>query len=194
MSLQSHLERLNAAAASGNREAIKQVVNEAKVKNGCFFSSQFLERCVEIAVQMMPEELENMIEMYKSLCPQDPDRERQLVVEALHLLYLLVSRDLSSFHAELERISDADMENPLIQFSVHIEGYLTTGRYNKIQEYMQLLPHPLFSYLMAGLVESIRDDIESCIEESYRELSVEDFCRTVNWKRRPMETGWCEME
>lgn len=38
MSLQSHLERLNTAAASGNREAIKQVVNEAKVKNGCFFS------------------------------------------------------------------------------------------------------------------------------------------------------------
>lgn len=74
------------------------------------------------------------------------------------------------------------MENPLIQFSVHIEGYLTTGRYNKIQEYMQLLPHPLFSYLMAGLLESIREDIESCIEESYHALSVEDFCRTVNWK------------
>lgn len=57
----------------------------------------------------MPEELENMIEMYKSLCPQDPDRERQLVVEALHLLYLLVSRDLSSFHAEVRvlRVTEA---------------------------------------------------------------------------------------
>lgn len=93
----------------------------------------------------------------------------------------------------MERISDVDMENPLIQFSVHIEGYLTTGRYNKIQEYMQLLPHPLFSYLMAGLVESIRDDIESCIEESYRELSVEDFCRAVNWKRS-LEEVLCHIE
>ena len=68
-----------------------------------------MERCVEIAVQMMPEELESMIEMYKSLCPQDPDRERQLVVEALHRLYLLVSRDLASFHAEVRvlRVTEA---------------------------------------------------------------------------------------
>jgi len=73
------------------------------------------------------------------------------------------------------------MNNPLIQFSVNIEGYLTTGRYNKIQENMQHIPHPLFSYLMSGLLDSIREDIESCIEESYHKLSVEDFCRTVNW-------------
>lgn len=39
MSLQPHLERLNAAAASGNKEAVKQVVNEAKVKNDASFLS-----------------------------------------------------------------------------------------------------------------------------------------------------------
>ena len=73
------------------------------------------------------------------------------------------------------------MENPLIQFSVQIEGYLTTGRYNRIQECVRQLPHPLFSYLMTGLLESIREDIENCVEESYSQLSVQEFGKLVGW-------------
>lgn len=72
------------------------------------------------------------------------------------------------------------MENPLIQFSVQIEGYLTTGRYNRIQECVRQLPHPLFSYLMTGLLESIREDIENCVE-SYSQLSVHEFGKLVGW-------------
>ena len=73
------------------------------------------------------------------------------------------------------------MENPLIQFSVQIEGYLTTGRYNRIQECVRQLPHPLFSYLMTGLLESIREDIENCVEESYSQLNVQEFGKLVGW-------------
>lgn len=58
---------------------------------------------------MMPEELESMIHLYKSLCPQDSDRERKLMVEALNLLYLLVSRDLSSFHAEVRVVRENEV-------------------------------------------------------------------------------------
>lgn len=58
---------------------------------------------------MMPEELESTINLYKSLCPQDSDRERQRMVEALHLLYLLVSRDLSSFHAEVRVVRENEV-------------------------------------------------------------------------------------
>lgn len=70
----------------------------------------------------------------------------------------------------------------MIQFSVLIEGYLTTGRYNRIQECMQNLPNPIFSHLMDYLLESIREDIESCIEVSYKQLSLQEYCQTVNWK------------
>ena len=49
--------------------------------------------------------------------------------------------------------------NPLIQFSVNIEGYLTTGRYNRIQECMENLPNEHFVHLMDYLVNSIREDI-----------------------------------
>lgn len=70
----------------------------------------------------------------------------------------------------------------MIQFSVNIEGYLTTGRYNRIQECVQNLPHPIFSHLMDYLVESIREDIENCIEVSYKQLHIQEYCRLVNWK------------
>jgi hypothetical protein len=69
------------------------------------------------------------------------------------------------------------MESPLIQFSVNIEGYLTTGRYNKIQECMGNLPDPIFSHLMKYLLDSIRSDIENCIEVSYHWISLTDFCK-----------------
>lgn len=70
----------------------------------------------------------------------------------------------------------------MIQFSVNIEGYLTTGRYNRIQECLQTLPHPIFANLMDYLLDSIREDIENCIEVSYKKLHIQEFCNMINWK------------
>lgn len=49
----------------------------------------------------MHEEILNYIDLYTSLCLSDSNRERKLLVESIHLLYLLVSNDLSTFHAEV---------------------------------------------------------------------------------------------
>ena len=49
----------------------------------------------------MHEEILNYIDLYTSLCPGDSNKERKLLVESIHLLYLLVSNDLSTFHAEV---------------------------------------------------------------------------------------------
>ena len=74
------------------------------------------------------------------------------------------------------------MLSPLIQFSIDVEGYLTTGRYSKLQECMQHLPDEMFSHLMRYLLESIQEDIESCIEVSFREMSLDQFLTMINWK------------
>ena len=47
---------------------------------------------------------------------------------------------------------------------------------------MQNLPHPIFSHLLDYLVDSIREDIESCIEVSYKQLGIQEFCQMINWK------------
>lgn len=50
---------------------------------------------------MIPDEISNYIQLYKSFCSQDTNTERVLLVESLNLLYLLVSNNLSAFHAEV---------------------------------------------------------------------------------------------
>ena len=153
----------------------------------------------------MQDEMENFIQLYNTFCVDDPDRERQLLVKSLNLLYMLVSNKLSEFHAEvgnscqfqlqLELLTEEELQSPLIQFSVNIEGYLTTGRYNKIHECMNKLPNPIFSHLMVYLLHSIRylrmdriryrADIENCVEVSYRQMDLSEFARIINWADSP---------
>lgn len=49
----------------------------------------------------MHEEILNYIALYTSLCPTDANTDRKLMIASIHLLYLLVSNDLSTFHAEV---------------------------------------------------------------------------------------------
>ena len=49
----------------------------------------------------MHEEILNYIDLYTSLCPSDSNKVRKLQVESINLLYMLVSNDLSTFHAEV---------------------------------------------------------------------------------------------
>lgn len=68
----------------------------------CFHRvARFLENCICVAVKAMHEEILNYIDLYTSLCPTDSNKERKLLMESIHLLYLLVSNDLSTFHAEV---------------------------------------------------------------------------------------------
>lgn len=149
--------------------------------------------------------IDMFIQLYNTFCVDDPNRERQLLVKSLNLLYMLVSNRLSEFHAEvsascqnslqLELLTEEELQSPLIQFSVNIEGYLTTGRYNKIHECMNKLPNPIFSHLMVYLLHSIRQfllegvnrrsDIENCVEVSYRQLDLGEFARIINWADSP---------
>ncbi len=49
----------------------------------------------------MQDEMDNFIQLYNTFCVDDPNRERQLLVKSLNLLYMLVSNKLSEFHAEV---------------------------------------------------------------------------------------------
>lgn len=54
-----------------------------------------------MAVSTIPEEIPNAIQLYRSFCQEDPNRERALLVKSLNLLYLLCSNNLPAFHAEV---------------------------------------------------------------------------------------------
>ena len=61
--------------------------------------------CIEIAIVMLRDEISNYIQLYKTFCSQDTNAERVLQVESIYLLYLLVSNNLSAFHAEVWFVS-----------------------------------------------------------------------------------------
>ena len=53
----------------------------------------------------MPNDLSSYIQLYKTFCSQDTNEERIILIESLNLLYLLVTNNLSAFHAEVEFFS-----------------------------------------------------------------------------------------
>jgi hypothetical protein len=48
-----------------------------------------------------PEDIYDYIQLYKTFCAKDSNAQRKLLIESLQLLYLLVSNNLSAFHAEV---------------------------------------------------------------------------------------------
>ena len=54
-----------------------------------------------MAVNKMPEDISNYIQLYKTFCSEDPNLERVLLIESLNLLHLLVINNLSAFHAQV---------------------------------------------------------------------------------------------
>ena len=63
---------------------------------------------------MIPDEISNAIQLYKSFCKDDHKTERKLLVESLYLLYLLVSNDLPTFHAEVLLVVSSDLARVVI--------------------------------------------------------------------------------
>ena len=61
----------------------------------------FFENCICIAITKMQSEISNTIQLYKTFCVDDPNTERQLLIKSLNLLYLLISNNLPTFHAEV---------------------------------------------------------------------------------------------
>lgn len=61
----------------------------------------FFQKCICIAVSQMQDEISNYIQLYNTFCKDDTDMNRKLLVMSLNLLYLLITNDLSAFHAEV---------------------------------------------------------------------------------------------
>ena len=64
----------------------------------------FFQKCICVAVSQMQDEISNYIQLYNTFCKDDTDMNRKLLVMSLNLLYLLITNDLSAFHAEVVAI------------------------------------------------------------------------------------------
>uniref|UniRef100_A0A0N4ZI68 26S proteasome non-ATPase regulatory subunit 8 n=1 Tax=Parastrongyloides trichosuri TaxID=131310 RepID=A0A0N4ZI68_PARTI len=97
------------------------------------------------------------------------------LLNGLYLMYLLTMNDLSTFHLQLEQISpDLQKNNPYISTPVKLEQYINEGAFNKVVLSEKTIPSPYFMAFIRILMDTVRDEIATNIEESFQKLSKDD--------------------
>merc|ERR1712153_52444 len=104
---------------------------------------------------------------YGDMLPASAMQEKVL---GLNLLRLLAQGSLDAFHIELETISPAHLSSTAVQFPVQLEQLSMEGSYHKVMAFQKSLPSPEYQVFMTTLSDTLRDEIASCLEASYKSL------------------------
>lgn len=102
--------------------------------------------------------------------PESPNRPH---IVGLYLLHLLAQNRLAEFHLELQLLDLREIQtNYYLRFPVEYEEFFMQGSYNKIFKQSQNLPAPNFQFFVDLLFDSIREQVATCMEASYRTMEV----------------------
>lgn len=114
---------------------------------------------------------------YKNL----PQSEHMYPFLGIYLLYLLSSvNKLGEFHTELERIPDPT--NRYIRFSIELEQSLMEGRYGRLNSAKDKVPEPVYEKFVDKLIDSVKDEIAECLENSYTKLPLSEAKRLLMFR------------
>jgi len=103
----------------------------------------------------------------------------------LHLMYLLATNKVSDFHMLLEQIDQSvQQKNPYISTPVKLEECLMEGAYNKVVLTEKTIPSPFYAVFIKILMDTVRNEIASCIEKSYERLLVKDACYMLLFEQK----------
>jgi len=102
-----------------------------------------------------------------------PSKQQNLIT-GLNLLRLLVQNRIAEFHTELELIPQEVQQESHIQHATQLEQRLMEGAYNKVLSAKNNVPDQSYLYFMEKLVSTVRDEIASCSERAYKQLSVSE--------------------
>ncbi|CAD6192584.1 unnamed protein product [Caenorhabditis auriculariae] len=124
--------------------------------------------------------------------------EHKYLMIGLHLMYLLANNRLSDFHMLLEQVPHKEqVSNAYISTPVRLEQSLMEGAYNKVVLTEKNIPCPYYSIFIRTMVDTVRRDIATSIEKSFKvltardaatmllfdsEAQLQDFAKQRNWK------------
>ncbi|XP_076242485.1 regulatory particle non-ATPase 12 [Calliopsis andreniformis] len=99
----------------------------------------------------------------------------------LNLLLLLSQNRVAEFHTELELLpSDQIQSNVYIRHPLSLEQYLMEGSYNKIFLAKDNVPDASYNFFTDILLNTVRDEIGTCMESAYDKISIQDAARMLN--------------
>jgi len=106
----------------------------------------------------------------------------------LNLLCLLSQNRVAEFHTELERLPAKEIqENVYIRHPVSLEQYIMEGSYNKVLLAKGNVPAASFTFFIDILLNTVRDEIASCLEKAYTSISCREAARMLNIKEGELE-------
>ncbi|XP_066920941.1 26S proteasome non-ATPase regulatory subunit 8-like [Clytia hemisphaerica] len=114
---------------------------------------------------------------YSSLLPESPYFYQLL---GLNLMCLLAQNRLAEFHTELELLPAKELqENVYIRCPVALEQYLMEGNYNKVFLSKGNVPAESYHFFINILLDTLRDEVATCIEKSYDQISQKEAYRML---------------
>jgi len=114
----------------------------------------------------------------------------------LNLLCLLSQNRVADFHTELERLPHKEVkENVYISHPARLEQYIMEGSYNKVLLAKRNVPAESFNYFIDILLNTVRDEIASCLEKAYSDLSCAEAAHMLSISQGELEKygatrGW----
>jgi len=125
-----------------------------------------------------------------------PDSPFQYQLLGLNLLCLLSQNRVAEFHTELERLPAKEVQNNVyIKHPVSLEQYIMEGSYNKVLLAKGNVPAESYKYFIDILMITVRNEIASCLEKAYADISCSDAARMLSIGAGDMnayatERGW----
>jgi len=105
----------------------------------------------------------------------------------LNLLCLLAQNRVAEFHTELERLNPTDIQhNMYIRHPVSLEQYIMEGSYNKVLLAKGNVPAESYNFFIDILMDTVRNEIASCMEKAYADISCSDAARMLNISAKDM--------
>ncbi|XP_046982289.1 26S proteasome non-ATPase regulatory subunit 8 isoform X1 [Schistocerca americana] len=112
---------------------------------------------------------------------QLPESAYKYQLLGLNLLSLLSQNRVAEFHTELELLpADQIQTNVYIRHPLSLEQYLMEGSYNKIFLAKGNVPAENYNFFIDILLDTIRNEIATCLEKSYEKISVQEAARMLN--------------
>uniref|UniRef100_A0A1B6MMZ6 26S proteasome non-ATPase regulatory subunit 8 n=1 Tax=Graphocephala atropunctata TaxID=36148 RepID=A0A1B6MMZ6_9HEMI len=112
---------------------------------------------------------------------QLPESSFKYQLLGLNLLLLLSQNRVAEFHTELELLpADQIQSNVYIRHPLSLEQYLMEGNYNKIFLAKGNVPAESYNFFIDILLETVRDEIATCMEKAYRKISAHEATRMLN--------------
>ncbi|CAN8000626.1 unnamed protein product, partial [Ixodes hexagonus] len=117
-----------------------------------------------------------------------PESAYKYQLLGLNLLCLLAQNRVAEFHTELELLPAKEIQsNVYISHPVSMEQFLMEGSYNKASYTLLCavflskgnVPSPSYTFFTDILLDTVRDEIASCIEKAYERISGPDVTRML---------------